>query len=325
MENVTDKMELRLINPNEDGFLQHIDWNMDEIKAQVQTIMTAYTNVVYTDETMKSAKDDRATLNKFRKAIEDRRKEVKNKCLEPYNRFEAEVKEVVSLIDEPLGIIDRQIKDYEEQQKAEKKAKIEEAYKNAIGDLAEVLPFEKVFDPRYLNATYALAKAIGEISEKIIKVKTDLETIDSMESEYKLNVKDVYVKTLDLSKAMAEERRLKDLKEKLEADKKAKEEAEAKRLADEEQRRAAAEERAKVEAEERAKREAEEAERRAAEEKARQEAEEAEKAAQPEAPTPEPEVKKYKATFYCIGTMEQIQALGKWMTDNGIEFGKVGK
>ena len=91
MENVTDKMELRLINPNEDGFLQHIDWNMDEIKAQVQTIMTAYTNVVYTDETMKSAKDDRATLNKFRKAIEDRRKEVKNKCLEPYNRFEAEV------------------------------------------------------------------------------------------------------------------------------------------------------------------------------------------------------------------------------------------
>ena len=324
MENVTDKMELRLINPNEDGFLQHIDWNMDEIKAQVQTIMTAYTDVVYTEDTMKSAKDDRATLNKFRKAIEDRRKEVKNKCLEPYNRFEAEVKEVVALIDEPLGIIDRQIKDYEEQQKAEKKAKIEEAYKNAIGDLADVLPFEKVFDQRYLNTTYALAKAIGEISEKIIKVKTDLETIDSMESEYKLNVKDVYVKTLDLSKAMAEERRLKDLKEKLEADKKAKEEAEAKRLAQEAERRAAAEEREKAEAEERAKREAEETQRREAEEKARQEAEAA-KAAQPEAPAPQPEVKKYKATFYCIGTMEQIQALGKYMTDNGIEFGKVGK
>lgn len=73
----SEKMELRLINPNESGFLQHIEWNSEEIRKQVQMMMSAYTDVVYTEDTMKAAKDDRATLNKFKKVIEDRRKEVK--------------------------------------------------------------------------------------------------------------------------------------------------------------------------------------------------------------------------------------------------------
>ena len=31
----SEKMELRLINPNESGFLQHIEWNSEEIRKQV--------------------------------------------------------------------------------------------------------------------------------------------------------------------------------------------------------------------------------------------------------------------------------------------------
>ena len=59
----SEKMELRLINPNESGFLQHIEWNSEEIRKQVQMMMSAYTDVVYTEDTMKAAKDDRATLS----------------------------------------------------------------------------------------------------------------------------------------------------------------------------------------------------------------------------------------------------------------------
>lgn len=40
-----------------------------------------------------------------------------------------------------------------------------------------------------------------------------METIDSLDSKYKLNAKDVYIKTLDLSKALAENKRLADLEE----------------------------------------------------------------------------------------------------------------
>lgn len=346
----SEKMELRLINPNESGFLQHIEWNSEEISKQVQMMMSAYTDVVYTEDTMKVAKDDRATLNKFKKVIEDRRKEVKKKCMEPYEQFEKEVKEITALIDKPIGMIDSQIKEYEEKQKAEKKSQIQAAYDESIGEFGNDLPFERVFDTRYLNATFSLSKAMSEVIEKIEKFKTDIATIDSLDSKHKLNVRDVYVRTLDLSQAMAEDRRLRELEERLEADRKAKEEAERKRQEAEAAKR------------EEAERQRVEAERIAAEQKAAAQSEsEPEQMTQPvsemgraiagiklqvfaqavkaapeekqEAPAqvpekqsePEAEVKRYKATFWCKGTLEQIKALGDYMRANNIEFGKVAK
>ena len=246
-----EKMEFRLINPTEDGFLRVIKWNKEELEAAVRHKIAAYQNVVYTEDNMKQAKADRAELNKLTKAIEERRKMVKKIINEPYEVFEAELKEILALIQEPVGIIDRQVKAFEDQQKEEKKKSIQKSYDEVIGDLAEVLPFERVFDIRYLNQTYKLATAQAEVKAKVEKVRTDLETIDSLESKYKLNAKDVYIKTLDLSKALAENKRLSDLEEKLEAEKrrKAQEEAERKRLAEE--RRKAEEERAKAEEEQR--------------------------------------------------------------------------
>lgn len=249
------KMEFRLINPTEGGFLKAIKWNRDELEAAVKEKVAAHQNVVYTEDNLKQAKADRAELNKLTEAIEERRKKVKSIIMEPYTNFEAEVKEVLELIKEPVGMIDTQIKAFEDQQKEEKKKSIQESYDEAIGDLAEVLPFERVFEARYLNKTYKLSTAQADVKKKVERVRTDLETIDSLESKYKLNAKDVYIKTLDLSKALAENKRLSDLEEKLEAEKrrKAEEEAERKRQAEErrkrEEERRAEEERRKAEAE----------------------------------------------------------------------------
>lgn len=229
------KMEFRLINPTEDGFLRRIQWNKEELEAAVRAKIAGYENVVYTEENIKAAKNDRAELNKLIKAIEERRKQVKNIINEPYAVFEAELKEITALINEPVALIDQQVKAFEEKQKEEKKAAIKATYDENIGDLAEILPFEKIFDSHYLNQTY------------------------------KLNAKDVYIKTLDLSKALAENKRLADLEEKLEADKRRKAEEEAERKRQEEIRK-------QKEAEEQAKREAEEEERKAAEAKKAQEA-----------------------------------------------------
>lgn len=245
--------------------LIEIQWNKEELEAAVRAKIAGYENVVYTEENIKAAKNDRAELNKLIKAIEERRKQVKNIINEPYAVFEAELKEITALINEPVALIDQQVKAFEEKQKEEKKAAIKATYDENIGDLAEVLPFEKIFDSRYLNQTYKLATAQKEIVDKIDTVKTDLETIDSLDSKYKLNAKDVYIKTLDLSKALAENKRLADLEEKLEADKRRKAEEEVERKRQEEIRK-------QKEAEEQAKREAEEAERKAAEAKKAQEA-----------------------------------------------------
>lgn len=358
-----EKMEFRLINPTEGGFLREIKWNKEELEAAVRQKIAAYENVAYTEDNMKQAKTDRAELNKLTKAIEDRRKMVKKIINEPYEKFEDELKEVLSLIQEPVGIIDKQVKAFEEQQKAEKKKSIQAAYDEVIGDLAEVLPFEKVFDCRYLNQTYKLATAQQDIREKVQKVRTDLETIDSLESKYKLNAKDVYIKTMDLSKALAENKRLSDLEEKLEVEKKrkAEEEAEKKRL-EEEKRRKAAEER---KAEER---------RKAQEEKSIQEpVKQAESVSeQPQNVTENPETvtelaenvsdgkesvsapisgigkviqsiehqayaeavdpfepkqlaeeKRYRTRFCAVGTKAQLEKLIQFMKENSIEYGRI--
>ena len=51
--------------------------NFEEVKRQLYVQMDEYRGLVYTDESVKTAKDDVATLRKVRKAIEDKRKEVK--------------------------------------------------------------------------------------------------------------------------------------------------------------------------------------------------------------------------------------------------------
>ena len=266
------KMEFRLINPTEDGFLRHIQWNKEELEAAVRAKIAGYENVVYTEENIKAAKNDRAELNKLIKAIEERRKQVKNIINEPYAVFEAELKEITALINEPVALIDQQVKAFEEKQKKEKKAAIKATYDENIGDLTEVLPFEKIFDSRYLNQTYKLATAQKEIADKIDTVKTDLETIDSLDSKYKLNAKDVYVRTLDMSQAMAENARLIKFEEQMEADRKRKAEEEERRRAEAEARAKEAEERRRQEAEknaaERAEREKALAEQQAQEERA---------------------------------------------------------
>jgi len=278
------KMEFRLINPTENGFLRVIKWNREELEAAVRQKIAAYENVVYTEDNIKQAKADRVELNKLVIAIEERRKKVKKIINEPYETFEAELKEVLALIQEPVGIIDKQVKTFEDQQKEEKKAKIRAAYDEVIGDLESILPFEKVFDSRYLNQTYKLATAQTDIKSKVEKVRTDLETIDSLESKYKLNAKDVYIKTLDLSKALAEKKRLSDLEEKLEAEKRRKAEEEAERKRQAEKRRKEAEERARLAEEQRkaqeaqrkaqeAQRKAQEAQRKAAQESVRKQSE----------------------------------------------------
>ena len=329
-----EKMEIRLVNPTEDGFLQRIDWNKAELEENVRSIVAAYQGLVYTEDTVSDAKNDRAALRKLLNEIEDRRKLVKKKCMEPYEVFESDLKDVTALIKEQISIIDGQVKEYENSVKEEKKARLQDVYAEAIGELAEVLPFERVFEAQYLNVSFKESKAATEIQEKVQRVKSDLAAIDALDSKYKLNAKDVYVRTLDMSKAMAENARLIKFEEQMEADRKRKAE-------EEERRRAEAEERRRQEAEriaaERAEREKALVEQQTQEERASEsgydtpvpdktaDAQSEEPAEKPAEKEVLPEEKKYKATFYAIGTLQQLKDLQEYMKEHNIQFGKAGK
>ena len=121
-------MELKILSPTD--FINVIEWNNEEIKAEMAAKVADYKAMVYGDDQIKDAKKDRAELNKLVKAMEDKRKEVKALCLAPYEKFEKQVKELVAIVNEPIEIIDSQVKAYEAQQKEKKRADIRAYYES---------------------------------------------------------------------------------------------------------------------------------------------------------------------------------------------------
>ena len=216
-----------------------IDFNFEELKEEITNKSALYKNMVYTDETIKDAKSDRALLNKFKTALEDKRKEVKKQCLEPYNQFEKQIKELVAIIDEPVKLIGEQITEFEDREKAEKHEKIIELFEKA--GFQSFVTLEQIYDPKWLNKSVSLKSIEEELTNTVYRIGHDVTTINSLK-EYSFEALEHYKKTLDLAGAIAEGQRLADIQ-------KRKLEHEAEVKAREELAKKQAEERAKAETE----------------------------------------------------------------------------
>lgn len=216
-----------------------IDFNFEELKEEITNKSALYKNMVYTDETIKDAKSDRALLNKFKTALEDKRKEVKKQYLEPYNQFEKQIKELVAIIDEPVKLIGEQITEFEDREKAEKHEQITKLFDKA--GFQSFVTLEHIYDPKWLNKSVSLKSIEEELTNTVYRIGHDVTTINSLK-EYSFEALEHYKKTLDLASAIAEGQRLADIQ-------KRKLEHEAELKAREELAKKQAEERAKAEAE----------------------------------------------------------------------------
>lgn len=215
-------MELKIYNPTADGFIKAIDWNHEEIKKEVSAKVSYYKNLVYTDAQIKDAKTDRATLNKFVTVLENKRKEIKKQCLEPYEAFEKQMKEIVAIVQEPIAMIDGQVKEYEEKQKQDKLDEIKNFWNSC--DVPEGLSFEKIFDSKWLNASASMKSVYESIDAAIERFKQDIATLNNL-PEYAFEAKQVYISTLSINNALNEAHRLSEV-----AKKKAEYEAEQAKL-----------------------------------------------------------------------------------------------
>lgn len=155
-------MELRITNPQENWLTEQILWNNEELKAAIAEKVKDYKTIAYTEDSLKDMKADRADLNKLKKAFEDERKRVKKICMEPYTKFEQQVKEITALIDEPIGLIDSQIREIDERRKTVKREEIEELF-TSIG-FQSFVKLDMIWDEKWLNATVSIVNAalLGE-------------------------------------------------------------------------------------------------------------------------------------------------------------------
>lgn len=195
-----------------------ISWNFEEIKSRLETELDNYQNTVYTDDTIKTAKGDVAELRKLATAIEDRRKEVKEKCLQPYAVIEAQAKELVSLIDKPIQAINDQVKDYEKRRKEKVRAEITAYWLQKSVALPEDIREKakaQIYDSRWENATATKKSWKEGIDNGIQKILDEIATIQSFESEFEEDVLAVYKVDLSLQKAIRKMNELKAQKERI--------------------------------------------------------------------------------------------------------------
>ena len=194
-------MEFKILSPQDGNLVQDISWNNEELKAEISAKMEDYKGLVFTEETVKEAKKDRASLNKLRSAFEDERKRIKKLYMDPYNRFEQQVKEVIALIDEPIRLIDAQIKEVEENKKIQKRKDIEELFES-IG-FQNFVSLNQIWDEKWLNASVPITKIEEQMKSEMYRIGNEVATISRL-PEFSFEAMEVYKKSLDMNHAIQE-------------------------------------------------------------------------------------------------------------------------
>lgn len=293
--------EIRMITDLDKAVPQSIDFNFEEVKAWLSENLAVYRNMVVTEDAIAAAKTDKAKIRKISSAISEQRIAVKKRYLEPYQVFEANMKELSGMCDEASKNIDDQLKKFEEQRKAQKRNDLLAFYQTQ--NAPAWLTFERIENPRWMNVTFSMDEAQKEITEKVNAVNADVESISGFDAEFADEMLLEYRKTLNVSGAIQRGNELRRMKQ-------------------ERERR-----RAEQEAAEKAKTaEREEAERRRAEAAiaAKQAREAAEMAEQAEELTQEPAEEPVQILdFRVYVTQEQKIALRDWLKENKIRVTRV--
>lgn len=180
-----------------------INFNFEEIKEKLAAEMAYYKGMLFTEDTKKKAKETVADLRKLKKDVNGKRIEIKKAYMLPYDEFEARVKELESLIDEPIAFINGQIENFERKRIGERKQLIREIYEENISDMSDFLPLQAIYDTKWENATTSKKAIKDAITVRVESAKKDVETIRSMKSDNVSDALDMYKRTLSLSEAIA--------------------------------------------------------------------------------------------------------------------------
>lgn len=247
--------EVRAVITQQEGT---VSCNFEEVKGYIRERLKEYDGAVFTEESKGYAKKELAKLRAEKKELNDNLREAKKKYMAPWDAFEPKVKELINLFDEPITLIDGQVKAFEEDRVVQKKALIEAIYTELVGDLADIIPLERIYNPKWENATTKEKAIREEVLAQATAARIALDTIRGMRSDAESKALDVYKQTLSLPEAIScinayeaqkaeilrkeQERQLeeelarvrREEREKLKAEQKALEEREAQRLAAEE-------------------------------------------------------------------------------------------
>ena len=105
------------------------------------------------------------------------------------------------------GAIDAQVKAVESAEKEEKASTLRLIYRDNIGELEALIPFERLLDNRWLNKTFAIAEAKKTLCKAIEGVRSDLDFIRENCGEDVEPCTTEYLRNLSVNEAVREHTR----------------------------------------------------------------------------------------------------------------------
>lgn len=182
----------------EDGIVRT---NARELLQAIEPSLKKFDYVV-TDDTLKDAKTDRASLNNLVKTIQSERKKIEDDVFGEWKKEKADIMALEKRLSASAEKLGAGIKQLEEKDKELKKKQIEEFWYT----LTKKYPFELVFEKKMLNKTVTVKQIedhLKKVLAKAIEGEHMMETFLPQDKFQAEQVKDVYYRTLDLAKAKA--------------------------------------------------------------------------------------------------------------------------
>lgn len=182
-----------------------VTWNYEDLKKAITNALEVYKTTEYDDSNIGQAKKDRAMLNNLSKHVNARKIEIKKKCLEPYEVIEAQAKELMSIIQEPIAVIDERLTEYETARRENARAVILEYMQKAFEGIEQQIADKAknaLYDDRWENATAKKSEWQTAIDAKADAIRSDLQVLAGIEEKFRSYAMDAYRPNLRLAGAM---------------------------------------------------------------------------------------------------------------------------
>ena len=185
--------------------------NYEPLKAAAQDMAAVYGSQLVSVDAIKDAKTDMAMLRKLAKSASDMRIKIEREHAAKIATVTKQLKEVAGIFTDAAAKIDSQVKAYDEERKAARLEEIRQIYAEEIGDMADIIPFDKLYRAEWLNKTTTDKTVRGDIQTAVINAQTGIEQIKGLGSPHENAILSAFLDKLSLADALAAKKRLEDM------------------------------------------------------------------------------------------------------------------
>lgn len=154
-----------------------IEFPIDEVRELLVDYMKRYDNVKYNDDIISQVKADRSELNKIKQAINKFGIAVEKELTRDIKNFRGDLKELIELIDGPMGRVQEKIAEFEEERKKKKHEMIMAVVNRQLNDYDFLPEFRAKFELKdsYYNVSMSFNKINNDVEAqcKIIKAEQE--------------------------------------------------------------------------------------------------------------------------------------------------------